>query len=382
MVVEQPIRLGVVGLGLIWQAVHLPNLLALRDRFQVTRVCDLSPSLASSMAADLPGAVASTTDWRAVCDAPDVDAILFLTPGDHAPQVLGALQAGKHVLVEKPLCVTVREARDLARAATTAGRVLQVSYMKMYDPIIEQAREALASVGERRIVRVTVLHPADAPQFDHVALRRPDDLDQGVIETENAYALDRTSEALRNAPLALRQLYWSPLLSSVSHEFALLRALGIALPARFEAARAWPFRRDVPATEPPCLHGVADLGDGSVLQLSWAWLPHYPEYAEEVAVFGTQGRFRLEMPGPYLPAHRASLQLERVSNGIRTSTTYRAGHTTGFVRALEAFAASVTEEAPVLSTAAGAAADLACMQQFVAAVAAGSGIAIETEAAL
>jgi predicted dehydrogenase len=377
---DQPIRLGVVGLGLIWQAVHLPNLLALRDRFQVSHVCDLSPSLARSMAADLPGTVASSTDWRAVCADPDVDAILFLTPGDHAPQVFGALEAGKHVLVEKPLCVTVREARDLERAAATAGRVLQVSYMKMYDPIIQQTREALASVGVRRIVRVTVLHPADAPQFEHVALRRPDDVDLAVLEADSAYALERTGEALGNAPLALRQLYLHSLLASVSHELALLRALGISLPARFEAARAWPFHLDMPATEPPCLHGVADLGDGSELQLSWAWLPDYPDYAEEVAVFGTQGRLRLEMPGPYLPAHRAALHLERASNGIRASTTYQAGHTTGFVRELVAFAASVVEGAPVLSTAAGAAADLACLQQFVAAVAAGNGIAIETEA--
>jgi predicted dehydrogenase len=381
MAKEQPIRLGVVGLGLIWQAVHLPNLRALRDRFELTRVCDLSPSLARSMAAELPGTVAWSTDWRAVCDDPDVDAIMFLTPGDHAPQVLGALLAGKHVLVEKPLCVTVREARDLERAAASAGRVLQVSYMKMYDPIIEQAREALASVGARRIVRITVLHPADALQYDHVALRRPDDVDLAVIAADGAYALERTGEALGNAPLPLRLLYWNSLLASVSHELALLRALGIALPQRFEAARAWPFRLDEPATEPPSLYGVADLGDGSVLQLSWAWLPDYPEYAEEVAVFGTEGRLRLEMPGPYLPAHRASLHLERVANGIRAATTYRAGHTTGFVRELEAFAASVLEGAPVLSTAAGAAADLACMQQFVAALAARSGIAIETEVA-
>jgi len=379
MVMEQPIRLGVVGLGLIWQAVHLPNLLALRDRFQVTRVCDLSASLARSMASDLPGAVASSTDWRSACDDADLDAILFLTPGDHAPQVLRALQAGKHVLVEKPLCVTVREARDLEQAAAAAGRVLQVAYMKMYDPIIQEARESLASVGARRIVRVTVLNPADAPQFEHVALRRPADVDPAAIEADTAYALERTGEALGDAPLALRQLYWGSLLGSVCHELSLLRALGIALPERFEAARAWPFRLDAPATEPPCLHGVADLGDGSELQLSWAWLPDYPDYAEEVAVFGTQGRLRLEMPGPYLPAHRASLHLEGVSDGIRASTAYRAGHTTGFVRELEAFAASVMEGTPVLSTAAGAAADLACLQQFVVALAAGSGIAVKTE---
>ena len=212
MVMEQPIRLGVVGLGLIWQAVHLPNLLALRDRFQVTRVCDLSASLARSMASDLPGAVASSTDWRSACDDADLDAILFLTPGDHAPQVLRALQAGKHVLVEKPLCVTVREARDLERAAAAASRVLQVAYMKMYDPIIQEARESLASVGARRIVRVTVLNPADAPQFDHVALRRPADVDPAAIEADSAYALERSGEALGDAPLALRQLYWGCLL--------------------------------------------------------------------------------------------------------------------------------------------------------------------------
>ena len=197
-----------------------------------------------------------------------------------------------------------------------------------------------------------MLNPADAPQFEHVALRRPADVDPAAIEADTAYALERTGEALGDAPLALRQLYWGSLLGSVCHELSLLRALGIALPERFEAARAWPFRLDAPATEPPCLHGVADLGDESVLQLSWAWLPHYPDYAEEVAVFGTQGRLRLEMPGPYLPAHRASLHLERVSNGIRAATTYRAGYTTGFVRELEAFAASVMEGAPVLSTAA------------------------------
>lgn len=379
MVERQPIRLGVVGLGLIWQAVHLPNLRALDDRFQVTHVCDLSASLARRVAADLPGAVRSSTDWRSVCADPDIDAVLLLTPGDHAPQVLGALEAGKHVMVEKPLCVTVREARDLDRAARTAGRVLQVSYMKMYDPIIEQTRDAIGSVGVRRIIRVTVLHPADAPQYEHVSLDRPTDVDRAVLEADSAYALDRAGEALGDAPLALRRLYLSPLLASVSHEMALLRAMGITLPARFEAARAWPFSLDAPFAEPPSLHGVADLGDGSALELSWAWLPNYPDYSEEVAVFGTEGRLRLEMPGPYLPAHRATLSVDRVSNGTRASTTYRMGHMTGFVKELEAFAASVMEGAPVLSTAIGAAADLACLQQFAAAVAVGSGIAIETE---
>src|SRR2546429_3732015 len=81
----EQLRVGVVGLGLIAQAVHLPNLRLLGGRFRVTHVCDLSPRLAAEIGSGLPRSRTST-DWRAVCQDPDVDAILLLTPhGAHAP---------------------------------------------------------------------------------------------------------------------------------------------------------------------------------------------------------------------------------------------------------------------------------------------------------
>ncbi len=375
------IRIGVVGLGLVAQANHLPNLQTLRDRFVVTHVCDLSASLAASIAADLPEPARVSTDWRAVVDDPDVDAVLVMTPGAHGPISLAALRAGRHVLAEKPLSVTIREAREIEAAAAAAGRVLQVAYMKMYDPAVAPAREALAELGERRVVRVTVLHPADAPQFAHVALRRGSDVDRAAIDAAAACEDARAAEALPGAPEGLRAIYLGALLGSVCHELSLMRALGLPLPGRFDFGRAWPFDPAAPAGEPPSLHGVADLRDGSLLELTWAWLPQFPDYAEEVAVFGAAGRIRLSMPGPYLPAHRAELRVELLDGEVRRDTTYRASHTTAFVRELAAFADSVADGRPVLSTAAGAAADTASLQSFAAAIGRDLGLDVGTEGA-
>lgn len=377
---EDRIRVGIIGLGLIAQAVHLPNLVTLRDRFRVTHVCDLSGTVAEAIADGLPGEVRASRDWRAVVDDGDLDAVLVLTPGDHAPTVGAALERGRHVLVEKPLCVTVAEAHELERLAEAAGVVLQVGYMKMYDPMVVPAREALARLGTRRVVRVTVLHPADAPQFEHHRLARGSDVDEAPIAAADAYELERTQEALGEVPRGIMELYRLPLLGSICHELSLLRALGIGLPTRFESARAWPFDPATRPDAPPSLHAVADLGDGSVLDLTWAWLPAYPDYAEEVAVFGTGGRLRLDMPGPYLPAHRATLSVDLFEGDRRTTTITRSSHVTGFVRELEAFADAIEHGAPVLSDAAGSAADLACLQQLAAAVGRGLGIEVRPEA--
>ncbi len=379
--VEQRIRIGVIGLGLIAQAVHLPNLRTLRDRFVVTHVCDLSETLGREIAAELPSAARVSTDWRAVLDDPGVDAILVMTPGAHGPIALAGLQAGKHVLAEKPLSVTIREARAIEAAAEAAGRVMQVAYMKMYDPAVGPARDALSDLGERRVVRVTVLHPADAPQFAHVAVRRGTDVEPSAFASALAYEDDRAMEAVPGAPKALRDIYLGTMLGSVSHELSLMRALGLPLPRRFDFGRAWPFDVDAPGDDPASLHGVADLGDGSLLEIGWNYLPHYPDYAEEIAVFGPDGRIRLAMPGPYLAAHRAELSVQLFDDEIRRDTVSRAGHTTAFVRELEAFADSIVDGSPVLSDTAGAAADTAALQAFTAAIGRDLGLDVGTETA-
>jgi predicted dehydrogenase len=382
MTTSSRIRLGIAGLGSIAQTVHLPNLRTLEDRFRVCHVCDVSGELAASVAAELPGDVRVGTDWRDLCADGSLNAVLLLTPGAHAEPALAALRAGKHVLAEKPLCVTQAEAARLTAAAAEAGRVLQVGYMKMYDPVLPRARASLAGLGALRVVRVTVLHPSDECQVEHALIRHFPVSDRGPIETADAYAAARTAEALgADAPAGLAALYNDVLLGSVIHEFSLLRALGFTPPASYRYANARPLITDRPSTSPPCLLAVTDLGGDVELQLAWNWVPDYPEYTEELAVFGTAGRLYLDMPGPYLPAQRARLRVERAVGDERATTTYHSSYLTAFVHELAAFADSVQDGAPVLSDAAGAAADTRSLQGMTAAIGAGAGIKLGGEAA-
>lgn len=103
------------------------------------------------------------TDWRALVARPDVDLVDICTPGDtHAEIAIAALEAGKHVLCEKPLANTVEEARAMAAAAERArerGIRSMVGFTYRRVPAIALARQLVSEgrVGEIRHVRAQYL---------------------------------------------------------------------------------------------------------------------------------------------------------------------------------------------------------------------------------
>jgi predicted dehydrogenase len=369
-----------VGLGLISQGVHLPNLETLRESFTVTAVCDASGSLAHEVAARLPGDVAAGHDWRAVATSPDVDAVFVLTPGSHGEIVAAALEAGKHVFAEKPLAHSRAETEHLIALADERGLVLQVGTMKAHDDLIAPARAAIGRVGDLRVVRVTVLHPTDECQFEHVTLLPASDPDAEVVAAGQAYTEARNAEAVGGSALGVRALYANVLLGSVVHEMSLLRALGLGLPQAWDFVSIDPPLGDTAPAEPPRIMGIGRLPSGAQLQLSWNWVPDFPEYDEEVKVIGSAGRVTLAMPGPYLADHRAMLTVEEMVDGLRHRDTISSGNTTAFVRELEAFARSVREGARVECDARGALKDLVCLQGLAAQAGRQAGVAVVGEA--
>lgn len=375
------IRIGVVGLGLIAQSVHLPNLRTLRDQFTVTHLCDVSEDLAKALAQEQPGDVRASSDWSDVVADTNVDALLVLTPGSHGDIVLAALHAGKHVLSEKPLAYSQAEALEIASAATASGCIMQVGYMKMYDPILHRVRDEIARLGTIRVVRVTVLHPTDEVQFEHVSLHRAASVDRELIARGVAYSAERLTEALGDSTLGLKALYENVLLGSVIHDIALLRGLGFTLPSSFDFVSVDPAPDDSQPIGPPRIMAVAALPESGQLQFSWNWLPDFPEYTEEIVVIGDAGRLYLDLPGPYLPAHRARVRVVRMDGDERIDAVSFAGHRTAFVHELEAFARSIQDGAEVLSTPEGAAADIACLESMVAALGHRLALNVDGEAA-
>ena len=118
---------------------------------------------AARSAASRLGWAEATTDWRSLLERPDVDVIDICTPGNaHAEIATAALEAGKHVLCEKPLANTLAEARSMAESAERAERsgvfsMVGFNYRRV--PALELARGLIAegAIGEVRHVRAEYL---------------------------------------------------------------------------------------------------------------------------------------------------------------------------------------------------------------------------------
>ena len=139
------VRLAVIGAGAWGQS--WVRVAATTERAQLTWVCDRAEAARERAHAVMP-AVRTTAHVDDVLAAPDVDAVIVATPSStHAALAQRALAAGKHVLVEKPLALSVADAEAVAAAAAAAGKVLLVGHLMLYHPVVERLR-ALIDSGE------------------------------------------------------------------------------------------------------------------------------------------------------------------------------------------------------------------------------------------
>jgi predicted dehydrogenase len=176
---ETPAGLGVGMVGyafmgrahsLAWNTVDRVFDVPLRPR--LAAVCGRDKAAAQAVA-DRFGWAAAETDWRALIDRDDVDLVDISAPGDlHAPIAIAALEAGKHVLCEKPLANTLAEAEAMKAAADAAypgGARAMVGFNYRRVPALALARRLVdeGRIGPLRHFRAVYLQDwladADAP---------------------------------------------------------------------------------------------------------------------------------------------------------------------------------------------------------------------------
>lgn len=147
-------RVGIVACGEATQILHLPSLRQLADKFRVTVACDVSASVLEGVA-DQWNIPNRCLDYRDLVTRSDVDVVLVANPNAyHAEVVLAAVQTGKHVLVEKPLCLTLRENDAIVAACEKAGTIVQVGYMRRYAPAFVRACQLVREMDGIRLARV------------------------------------------------------------------------------------------------------------------------------------------------------------------------------------------------------------------------------------
>lgn len=161
----QPIRLGVIGAGLIWIRRHQPTLATLTDAFTPVAFADPSEQRRGQAAEAFPNATV-VADHAALLALPEVDTVLVLTPlALNAPVALAALQAGKNVIMEKPIARSVAEAEHLLATAKQMGKRLYVTEQMGYRRAEEILAETIAS-GEigNLVMWERVEHPDADPE--------------------------------------------------------------------------------------------------------------------------------------------------------------------------------------------------------------------------
>jgi predicted dehydrogenase len=135
------IKVGLLGGGGIVDA-HIRGYRTYADAIEVTAIADVVDETARRRAAELRAR--AYTDFRLMIDEADLDAVDICLPHHlHAEAIMAAAQAGKHILCEKPLCLTVQQADEVQRVVSAAGVTLMCAHNQLFLPAVSTAKQLL-----------------------------------------------------------------------------------------------------------------------------------------------------------------------------------------------------------------------------------------------
>ena len=130
----EQLKAGVIGLRMGWSHA---NAIAASKGAQVVSVCDVDEERLAASARELCAEQAET-DFRRVVENPALDFVVVATPDHfHCEHTVAALEAGKHVLCEKPMAPSLEECRRMAAAARGAQRKLMIGHLVRFTPIFQ-----------------------------------------------------------------------------------------------------------------------------------------------------------------------------------------------------------------------------------------------------
>jgi predicted dehydrogenase len=287
----QRLKIGVIGCGAIAQIQHLPHLRELDDQFEIGGLADLSPGLLEAVGADY-----GVPPERRFLDyhdlvRSDIDGVIVCPSGSHAPPTIAAARAGKHILVEKPMCTTVREAEAMVEAADQAGVLLMIAYMKRHEPAYQFAQRQVAQMSNVRFIQVNHLHPDNDLHTAEFKVRRFDDLAADVRSNWQREQQGLIAEALdypgaESVPPAIAHAY-NLILGSMIHDLGNLHGL-FGPPRRVLSSEIWLDGRAV--------NTVLDYGEGRRAVASWVDLPDLWDFKETLEVYGSNERVLVSFP--------------------------------------------------------------------------------------
>jgi len=147
------IRIGVIGLGWFGE-IHCETIVGV-PTLELAALCTRTPGRLGALAQKF-GVAKTTTDYREILANPDIDAVSIVTMWDqHTEPAVAALEAGKHVFLEKPMAHTVADCQKILEAAKRSKGILQVGHICRFNPRYRMAKQAIAQGKIGQIVSLS-----------------------------------------------------------------------------------------------------------------------------------------------------------------------------------------------------------------------------------
>jgi len=335
-------RVGVIGCGVIAQIMHIPYILEY-EQFELIAIADSFQAVLDDVG-DYYNVKERHTDWRDLIKRDDIDAVVIAHSGSHYDTVMTAIDAGKHVLVEKPLSWNIRETQEIADRATKSGVTVQLGYHKLYDPAFEYAKAQVEQIQDLTYVRVTLLHGADEFNRAPYRVRRGNNtiehnryelasypeyikaMQQGLAEGALQPLVD---EALgeRKSDARLRTAYGLLTISVIHQIYTLFGFMG--KPTRVINADIW--------HDGGSINALLEYPNGVRASLDWHMLPHLNDYHEEYAFYGNSDRVIWNLPGPYYRNFPSPVTIQGGDGALSWEKKIKVSYEEAFARELLEF---------------------------------------------
>ncbi|MEM2500959.1 MAG: Gfo/Idh/MocA family oxidoreductase, partial [Candidatus Bathyarchaeia archaeon] len=165
------INVGIAGLGRSGWNIHARTLEKLPDKYRVVAVSDpIKERLQEAMG---KFGCRTYTDFNELIEDKDVELVVVATPSHlHAPQTIKALEAGKHVVCEKPMATNLAEADAMIEAAKRSGKILTIFQNSLFNPDYLKIREVIRSGKLGRIVLIKIYSHTFGRRWDWQTLKK------------------------------------------------------------------------------------------------------------------------------------------------------------------------------------------------------------------
>ena len=333
-----PIQIGVIGCGAVAQIQHIPNLKNLRDLFEIKIVCDKSKILASEVSNrfDIQNYTSDTDKLL----SSDIEAVLLCHSDPKIDEAIASFEAGKHVLIEKPICFSLQESDKLISAQQNASTVGMAAYMKAFDPAFDIVRQKVSTMRPLRFAQINHLHTNNSHHLNNFNLIQAKDIDSQQLKYAENRRIESALQAVGDVDKNTLDAFFR-LSGSMIHDLYGARLL-FGVPERVVSTTIW--------NKGWGIHTVLQYPDGFVCAATWVELSNIKEFKETLEVSNDNERLLLSYPTGFSRGILSTLEIQHLSKDESPIRSYPdIEWTSPFERELIHFHQCITNETELIT---------------------------------